>query len=113
MRSKLVLVLAMVVALSTGAVLAQDTQNTPATTAGGGVTFMNETQRPITFTAKETADDNCLRAAELEKVTVEAGQNFTVGSGSSNVCYCLSSVRRNSCTGTWTFAEPGAKIRLR
>jgi hypothetical protein len=113
MRSKIVLVLALVAALSAGAVLAQDTQATQDNMAGGGVTFMNDTQRPITLTAKETTDDNCLRAAELEKVTVDAGQNSTVGSGSANVCYCLSAVRRNSCTGTWAFAKSGAKIRLR
>ncbi len=106
MRSKLVLVLVAAVALTAGVASAEDM-------AGSGVTFMNETQRPITLTAKKTADDNCLKAADLEKIAVDAGQSSTVDSGSSNVCYCLDLVRRNSCTSTWAFAKAGSKVRLR
>lgn len=106
MRNKIFLVLAATAALSAGAASAQDT-------AGTGVTFMNETQRPITFTAKAVSGDDCLAGGELEKLNVDAGQTSQVASGSDNVCYCLGDVRRNSCTTGWTFAKAGSKIRLR
>ena len=105
MRSKLVLALAALV-LSTGAAFADDMASS------GGVKFLNESKRPIELTAKPAADDNCLRSAELQKLEIEPGQSSEV-SAAANVCYCLSQVRRNSCTSSWTLAKAGSTVRLR
>jgi hypothetical protein len=104
MRSKLTLALTLLV-LATGTARADDM-------ASGSVKFLNESKRPIQLTTKASSDDNCLRSADLQKITIEPGQSSEATAG-ANLCYCLGQVRRNSCTSSWTLAKAGSTVRLR
>ena len=96
-------------ALGAGALLAQDKAAAPAAGGGGGVTFQNDSSRPVQVFARYGSDAACVRRPNQVELQVAPGTSSTVDSGSTKVCFCLDVPDRNTCSTGWTEVKPGGK----
>ncbi|HEX3555858.1 MAG TPA: hypothetical protein VIA62_21795 [Thermoanaerobaculia bacterium] len=96
----------LVLALVAGAVLsaAVFAADTPT---GNGVTFANGSNHGITLYARFGSDASCEEKPKAQTVRVEPGQNTSLDSGSSSVCFCLQVPDRRTCPSGWIEVKAG------
>jgi hypothetical protein len=94
--------LALCVALSTGALLAQDNAG------GSGVSFTNNSKHDVAVFAR-FGGESCDHMPTQVELHVAAGSTSSVDSGSSKVCFCLDIPARDTCPQGWTTVKPGGK----
>jgi hypothetical protein len=84
-----------------------------ADTAGSGVTFINGSNHRIDVYTRYGSDGACDAKPESKKITIDAGQNGVVDSGSSSVCFCLKVPNRGTCpSGGWGEVKAGGTRHL-
>src|SRR4051794_37690865 len=82
------------------------------TPAGSGVTFVNGSNRHITFYTRFGSDASCEGQPKAQTVSVEPNQTVSVDSGGSKVCFCLQVPERRGCPSGWAEVKAGGTRRL-
>ena len=104
--------LAVATVLSTGALRAEDTQDSGS--VGNGVTFMNEGGSTVQVFARFGQENECADKAQAAKIKIKGGETTSVDTAGAPLCYCLERPdRHNNCSTGWFKADAGAKLRLR
>jgi hypothetical protein len=81
--------------------------------AGSGVTFVNGSNHHVELYTRYGSDGSCDTRPESKKISIDAGQNGVVDSGTSGVCYCLKVPDRGNCpSGGWLQVKPGGTRHL-
>ncbi len=119
--NRILLALAASSALSLGALAAAEppassnsTAGTAATaaTAGSGVTFINSSNHLVQIYAFYGSDASCSHRPKHEELSISAGQNATIDSADSKVCFCMAPPERGNCSTGWADMKPGSKRRF-
>jgi hypothetical protein len=93
-------------ALSTAAMAAD-------TPSGGGVTFVNGSNRQITFyTRFGSSGGSCEGQPKAQTVSIGPNQTVSVDSGDSKVCFCLQVPERRGCPSGWSEVKAGGTRHL-
>ncbi|MFL6261330.1 MAG: hypothetical protein ACJ76Y_16650 [Thermoanaerobaculia bacterium] len=84
-----------------------------ADTPGSGVTFVNGSNHRIDLYTRYGSDAACDAKPQAKRITIDAGQNGVVDSGSSSVCFCLKVPDRGTCpSGGWGEVKAGGTRHL-
>jgi hypothetical protein len=84
-----------------------------ADTAGSGVTFVNGSNHRVDVYTRYGSDAACDAKPQAKRITIDAGQNGVLDSGSSSVCFCLKVPDRGTCpSGGWGEVKAGGTRHL-
>ena len=101
-----------VLGLVAGAALSMAAAAADTPAAGTGVTFVNGSNRQITFYTRFGSDASCQGLPKSQTVSLGPNQTVTVDSGDSKVCFCLQVPERRGCPSGWSEVKAGSTRRL-
>lgn|GEM_PF-6468803 len=81
---------------------------------GENVTFKNMTADTQYVLAVFGDGGQCSEMSEKEQLAIEPGEEATVESGTSNVCWCNSTFGKiGDCRDSWSKAKAGKTLKIR
>lgn len=81
---------------------------------GENVTIKNATADTQYVLAVFGEDGKCSEMSEKEQLTIEPGEEATIESGASTVCWCSSTFGKiGDCRDSWSKAKAGKTLKIR